>query len=266
MDCQTGYVLPNKHIVENSSMRQVMRRLGQLIVILGLWVISSFGLVACQQASTDKPVNAKAPVVVFLGDSLTAGFNLSPEDALPEQVSRRLNEAGQAVNVINAGVSGDTSANGLSRYDWSVKSVNPNFLIVALGANDYLQNVPPERVRANLSEILSKAQADNISVILIGLKIRSKAEAGSRDADYGTIYPELASQFDVPLYPALLEGVRNNPKLLQSDGLHPTAKGVEVMADGLSDFLDIGHKIIRSFSLCYARFIGRLSNSDRNMK
>ena len=251
MDCQTGYVLPNKHIVENSSMRQVMRRLGQLIVILGLWVISSFGLVACQQASTDKPstteqeqtpplparVNAKAPVVVFLGDSLTAGFNLSPEDALPEQVSLRLDEAGQAVNVINAGVSGDTSANGLSRYDWSVKSVNPNFLIVALGANDYLQNVPPERVRANLSEILSKAQADNISVILIGLKIRSKAEAGSRDADYGTIYPELASQFDVPLYPALLEGVRNNPKLLQSDGLHPTAKGVEVMADGLSDFL-----------------------------
>lgn len=251
MDCQTGYVLPNKHIVENSSMRQVMRRLGQLIVILGLWVISSFGLVACQQASTDKPsttkqkqtpplparVNAKAPVVVFLGDSLTAGFNLSPEDALPEQVSRRLNEAGQAVNVINAGVSGDTSANGLSRYDWSVKSVNPNFLIVALGANDYLQNVPPERVRANLSEILSKAQADNISVILIGLKIRSKAEAGSRDADYGTIYPELASQFDVPLYPALLEDVRNSPNLLQSDGLHPTAKGVEVMADGLSDFL-----------------------------
>ena len=133
--------------------------------------------------------------------------------------------------------SGDTSANGLSRYDWSVKSVNPNFLIVALGANDYLQNVPPERVRANLSEILSKAQADNISVILIGQKIRSKAEAGSRDANYGTIYPELASQFDVPLYPALLEGVRNNPKLLQSDGLHPTAKGVEVMADGLSDFL-----------------------------
>ena len=167
MDCQTGYVLPNKHIVENSSMRQVMRRLGQLIVILGLWVISSFGLVACQQASTDKPstteqeqtpplparVNAKAPVVVFLGDSLTAGFNLSPEDALPEQVSRRLNEAGQAVNVINAGVSGDTSANGLSRYDWSVKSVNPNFLIVALGANDYLQNVPPERVPVSYTHL-----------------------------------------------------------------------------------------------------------------
>ena len=255
MDCQTGYVLIHKHMVENSSMRQVMRRLGQLIVIIGLWVISSIGLVACQQAPNDPAaanpsparqeqtppgparVNAEAPVVVFLGDSLTAGFNLSSEEALPEQVSRRLNAVGQAVNVINAGVSGDTSANGLARYDWSVKSVNPTFLIVALGANDYLQNLPPETARANLSEILTKAKADNISVILIGLKTRSNAEAGTRDADYGAIYPELASQFDIPLYPALLEGVRNNPNLLQGDGLHPTAQGVEVMADRLSDFL-----------------------------
>ena len=245
-----------KHMVENSHIRQATRRLGQLIVIMGVWAVSVFGIAACQQAPNNqvsKPltaeqkqiqdlpsshVDADAPTVVFLGDSLTAGFNLSPKDALPEQVSLRLNEAKRPVKVINAGVSGDTSANGLARYDWSVKDVNPDFLIVALGANDYLLDLSPETTQTNLSKILSKAETDNISVILVGLKPRTKAEAGSRDAKFGAIYPELASQFDVPLYPALLEGVRDNSKLLQGDGLHPTAKGVEVMADRLSDFLN----------------------------
>ena len=232
-----------------------MRRLGQVIVIIGVWTVSTFGLVACQQASDTEtiapiaagkeqkkalatPIAADASVIVFLGDSLTAGFNLSPQDALPEQVSLRLNEAGHVVKVINAGVSGDTSANGLNRYDWSVKSASPTFLILALGANDYLQNLPPETTRANLSEILTQAKADNISVILVGLKPRSKAKIGSRDAKFGAIYPELAREFNVPLYPALLEGVRNNPDLLQGDGLHPTAKGVEIMADHLAPFLE----------------------------
>ncbi|MDA8708668.1 arylesterase [Hellea sp.] len=218
-------------------------------------MLSAFGLIGCgqapdtpvsiagtaQQDTTQTPparVEAQAPVVVFLGDSLTAGYNLSPQDALPEQVGLRLNAAGLPVTVINAGVSGDTSANGLARYDWSVKSANPDFLILALGANDYLQNVPPETTRSNLMEILNKAKADNIPVILVGLKPRSKAQTGSRDAKFGAIYPELANQFNVPLYPALLEGVRTNPDLLQSDGLHPTAKGVEVMADRLATFLN----------------------------
>jgi len=231
-----------------------MRWLGQAIVIMGLLALSAFGLAACQQDPNTETVTptvsaqeqtqapstsiaAEAPTLVFLGDSLTAGFNLSPQDALPEQVGLRLKEAGLAVKVINAGVSGDTSANGLARYDWSVKSANPDFLIVALGANDYLQNISPETTHANLSEILNKAKADDISVILAGLKPRSKTKAGSRDTNFGVIYPELASQFDVPLYPALLKGVRSNPDLLQRDGLHPTAKGVEVMADSLAPFL-----------------------------
>ena len=243
-----------QHGIENNPIGQVMRRLGQLIVIQAVLAISAFGLVACQQATdnevvksatprqeqTQTPstsVDVEGPVVVFLGDSLTAGFNLSPSDAFPEQVSRRLREIGQPVKVINAGVSGDTSANGLARYDWSVKAVNPDFLIVALGANDYLQNLPPESTRSNLSEILNKAKSDNFSVILVGLKTRSKAEPGSRDAKFGAIYPDLANQFNVPLYPALMEGVQNNPDLLQADGLHPTAGGVEVMADRFATFL-----------------------------
>jgi acyl-CoA thioesterase-1 len=224
------------------------------MVMRGVLAISAFVLVACQQSpnneasksetprqkQTQAPsssVDVEGPVIVFLGDSLTAGLNLSPSDALPEQVSRRLREIGQPVKVINAGVSGDTSANGLARYDWSVKAVNPDFLIVALGANDYLQNLPPESTRSNLSEILNKAETDNFSVILVGQKPRSKAEPGSRDAKFGAIYPDLANQFNLPLYPALMEGVQDNPDLLQADGLHPTAEGVEVMANRFATFL-----------------------------
>ncbi len=191
-----------------------------------------------QEAADTPPLTPKdAPTIVFLGDSLTAGFGLPPENALPEQVASRLEAAGVAAEIINAGVSGDTTANGLARYDWSVASAAPDLLIVALGANDYLMGTSPDAARDNLAKIIERAQADGLRLALAGLEPRSNAPEGTRDAAYAAIYPDLAQAYGVPLYPALLKGVRDNPDLLQSDGLHPTADGVEVMAANITAFL-----------------------------
>ena len=175
--------------------------------------------------------------IVMLGDSLTAGYGLAPQDALPEQIATRLEAAGLALRMVNAGVSGDTSANGLARYDWSVASAQPDVIIIALGANDYLLGLSADTTRANLAAIIERAQADGAAVILLGLEPRSNAPAGSRDAAYAAIYPELAATYSVPLYPAMLAGVRDNSALLQADGLHPTAEGIGYIADQLLNFL-----------------------------
>jgi len=180
---------------------------------------------------------SRAPKVVFLGDSLTAGFGLAAQDALPDQVARALAQGGVEIATVNAGVSGDTTANGLARYDWSVASAKPDLLVVALGANDYLLGLSPDTARDNLAAIITRAQADGVPVLLAGIEPRSDAAQGSRDAAFAAIYPDLAAEHGVPLYPALLEGVRDNPELLQSDGVHPTADGVALMAERLGDSL-----------------------------
>lgn len=177
------------------------------------------------------------PVIVFLGDSLTAGFGLRPEAALPEQVKARLSSTGIDAVVINAGVSGDTTANGLARYEWSVVGADPDLVVIALGANDYLMGVSPDVTRANLAAILDRAKAADIAVVLVGVKLRSVAQTGSRDEDFSAVYQELSQSYNVPLYPELLEGVRDKPKLLQPDGLHPTEDGVAKIADGVAAFL-----------------------------
>lgn len=177
------------------------------------------------------------PVIVFLGDSLTAGFGLRPDAALPEQVKARLSNTGIDAIVINAGVSGDTTANGLARYEWSVVGANPDLVVIALGANDYLMGISPEAARTNLAAILDRAKATDVAAVLIGVKLRSVAQSGSRDEEFSAVYQELAASYKVPLYPELLEGVRDNPKLLQPDGLHPTEDGVGKIADGVAAFL-----------------------------
>ena len=176
-------------------------------------------------------------VIVMLGDSLTAGFGLSEAQAPPAQIEKRLRAAGIETNVINAGVSGDTTGGGLARFDWSVTSAKPDLLVVALGANDYLGGVAPARARQNLEAIIERAEAANIPVGLIGIEPRSSAVADARGAEFGAIYPELAVAHDTPLFPAMLKGVRDNPDLLQGDGLHPTAEGAAVIADNLAAFL-----------------------------
>jgi len=189
--------------------------------------------------SANKP-NIPAPhdfVIVMLGDSLTAGFGLASADAPPAQLEERLKAKGFSATVINAGVSGDTTAGGLARFAWSVAGAEPDLLVVALGANDYLGSVTPTRAKENLDRIIERAKEAGIPVVLVGLEPRSSATADSRGTDYDTIYPTLAATHGTPLYPEMLKGVRDDPSLLQADGLHPTAEGVGIIVDNFAEFL-----------------------------
>jgi len=223
------------------------------VTVMSLFV--SLALTACGQSeaktaqrspatnanTTDTSVvssaNAETTKIVFLGDSLTAGFGLPQEQAWPEQVQKRLISAGYKTKVVNAGVSGDNSANGLARYDWSVGSIKADMLILALGANDFLQGVSPVTTRRNLKAIIERAQADGMEVILVGVEIPDIEGLDSILQAYGEIYPDLAQEYNLSFFSSMLEDVSDRPELLQSDGLHPTKAGVEIMADRFADYL-----------------------------
>ncbi len=187
------------------------------------------------------PANASKTAVgtqiVFLGDSLMAGYNLAAGDALPEQLEARLRAEGHEISVVNAAVSGDTTRGGLERYDWSVKSAEPDVLVVALGANDFLGGISVGQARDNLASIIRRAQADQICVALVGIAVRVPGSEDAREQAFAEVYPELAREYDVPLYPDMLAGLADGAGLLQADGLHPTERGVEVMAAPLGEFL-----------------------------
>ena len=178
------------------------------------------------------------PVIVVLGDSLTAGYQLPPGNALPAAIQRDLDAKGVRAKLVNAGVSGDTTADGLNRYDFSVTGSNAKLLVVALGANDFLNRVPAETPRKNLTAILERAKADRLKVALLGVALPEGATpSDGREAAYAEIYPDLAKQYGIPYYPNMLGAIAGKPQLIQQDGVHPTAEGVEAMAAGISDFL-----------------------------
>jgi len=171
------------------------------------------------------PAQARTLHLVALGDSLTAGLGLPPGQAFPEVLEKALRAKGYDVEVANAGVSGDTAEDGLARYDWSVPD-GTDALIVELGANDMLRGLDPAGARAALATILLRAAAAHIPTLLAGMRAAPNlgAEYGAR---FDAIYPDLARQFGVALYPFFLDGVAADPKLNQKDGLHPTREGVE---------------------------------------
>jgi acyl-CoA thioesterase-1 len=181
-------------------------------------------LFAAASMALAAPALAKPTQIVALGDSLTAGYGLDPGQAFPEQLEAALKARGLDVTVTNAGVSGDTSSDGLARLDWSVPA-DAEMVIVELGANDALRGIDPAITRKALSEILARLKARSQTVLLAGmLAPRNLGE------DYATrfdaIYPELARQYGVAFYPFFLEGVATDASLNQPDGLHPTAAGV----------------------------------------
>ena len=162
-----------------------------------------------------------------LGDSLTAGFGLPPGKAFPDQLQAALRAKGWDVKVINAGVSGDTAADGLARYEWAVPA-DADALIVELGANDMLRGIKPEATKATLAAILDKARAAHLPTLLAGMRAARNLGA-EYDHEFDAIYPELAAAYGAALYPFFLDGVAAEPKLNQADGLHPNAEGVEVI-------------------------------------
>jgi acyl-CoA thioesterase I len=165
--------------------------------------------------------------LVALGDSLTAGYGLPPGKAFPDRLEAALRAKGFDVKVINAGVSGDTAADGLARYDWAVPR-DADALIVELGANDMLRGLKPEDTKATLAAILAKARAAHLPTLIAGM--RAAPNLGPEyDGSFDAIYPALAKAYHVGLYPFFLDGVAGDPKLSQPDGLHPNAAGVEVI-------------------------------------
>ena len=171
-------------------------------------------------------------VVTVLGDSITAGYGLPARDALPAVLERHLIRIAPAARVRGAGVSGDTSAGGLARVDFSVQQ-DTEVCVVALGGNDLLQGLDPAQTRANLDRIIARLKQRKIKVVLAGLTAPN-AIGRSYARDFGAMFPTLAKKHGVPLYSNLLEGVAGNPRLNQRDGLHPNAAGVTIIAARLA--------------------------------
>lgn len=175
------------------------------------------------------------PLVVFLGDSLTAGYGLGGEQAYPALVEKRLKEQGVPVHVLNAGVSGDTTAGGLSRLDWLL-SQKPEVVVVGLGGNDGLRGLPLEQADRNLREIVRRSKAAGARVLLLGMQI--PPNYGPEYAQgFADMYPRIAKEMDIPLVPFLLEGVGGDEALNQADGLHPTAEGQKKVADLVAPYV-----------------------------
>ncbi len=178
---------------------------------------------------------AHVPEILVFGDSLTAGPGLPADATFPARLEARLKSEGINVRVVNAGVSGDTTAGGLARLDWSLAD-KPDVVILELGANDTLRGIDPPIVRANLDAIITKIQASGAKLLLTGM--RALANWGEEyQHQFERIYPELAHAHGVTLYPFFLEGVAMDPELNQPDGLHPNDRGVAVLVDHIAPYV-----------------------------
>ncbi|HEX8322432.1 MAG TPA: arylesterase [Tepidisphaeraceae bacterium] len=177
----------------------------------------------------------KLPRVVFLGDSLTAGLGVDPDEAFPMLIAKQLKDAGVAAQVVNAGVSGDTTAGGLRRLDWVLRQA-PDVLVVGLGGNDGLRGLSPEASADNLRAIIQRARQSGARVLLLGMMIPPNYGPEYTKA-FREIYPKLAAEQNVPLVPFVLEGVGGDPRFNQRDGIHPTAEGHQIIAANVGQYV-----------------------------
>jgi acyl-CoA thioesterase-1 len=211
------------------------------VVIFGL-VASLFG---CEQPgrepreSTTPPVaTADRPSVVFLGTSLTAGLGLEPEQAYPALIQQKIDSAGLAFRVVNAGVSGETSAGARRRVDWLLREPVA-VLVLETGANDGLRGLPPDSLRANIQAVLDRAKASSAPprLVLVGMRVPPNYGRAYTQR-FDAVYRELAQTNDAVLVPFLLDGVGGVARLNQADGIHPTAEGQRVMAETVWQVLE----------------------------
>jgi acyl-CoA thioesterase I len=182
-------------------------------------------------AQASAAIGAKPIKMVVLGDSLSAGFGLAGSDAFPAKLQKALKAKGIPVEMVNAGVSGDTSSGGRDRLDWSVPE-GTRAVIVELGANDALRGTDPAVTRAALSDIVTRLRARGIAVLLCGM-LAPPNYGNDFAARFNAIYPDIAKSSGVPLYPFFLKGVAADARLNQADGMHPTAEGVEIIVNNI---------------------------------
>jgi acyl-CoA thioesterase-1 len=165
--------------------------------------------------------------IVALGDSLSAGYLLPAKDAFPSVLERALRAKGRKVEVANAGVSGDTASGGLERLDWALGE-GADLVIVELGANDMLRGTDPGVTKAALAKIITALQARKIKILLAGM-VAAPGMGRDYESRFNAIYPQLAQEFSIPLYPFFLEGIAGDRSLLLNDGMHPNPQGVDVL-------------------------------------
>jgi acyl-CoA thioesterase-1 len=201
-------------------------------------------LVGCsnESASNDaasKTAALKQPTrktIVAMGDSLTAGLGVNESEAYPAQLQRKLAGDGYDFNIVNAGVSGETSSGALSRIEWVISTLKPDIIILETGANDGLRGIDPDILRKNLDRIVSVIKANNIKVLLCGMKILPNMGPEYSKA-FMRVYPEIAKKHAIPLIPFFLEGVGGDPRFNQPDRLHPTAKGYRRVVDHIYPYV-----------------------------
>jgi acyl-CoA thioesterase-1 len=184
---------------------------------------------AAAELATPPPARPAKPEVIFLGDSLTAGLGLAEDLSFPSLIQQRIDEAGLGFSVVNAGVSGDTSAGGLRRLEWALQG-QPRVLVVALGGNDGLRGLAPEELKKNLASIIERGQQAGLTVILAGMEAPPN-NGPDYTARFRRVYPDLARTYKVPLIPFLLDGVAGDSALNQADGIHPNPEGARRVAD-----------------------------------
>jgi len=199
----------------------VRARPSSIFVAAGIWLTLAV-----------TPAAAHVPVILDFGDSISAGLGLPSEQAFPARLEAKLHDQGIAARVVNAGVSGDTTAGGLARLDWALAD-KPDLVILALGANDALRGIDPAIIRGNLDKMIEKIKASGAQVLLMGMIAPANWGQPYKE-QFDRIYPEVAKAHGVPLYPFILEGVAMNSALNQRDGMHPNERGVAVMVDRIA--------------------------------
>jgi len=182
------------------------------------------------------PAMAAPPRILAFGDSLVAGYGLPAEDAFPVRLQAKLASDGHAVEIVNGGVSGDTSAGGLARLDWALAD-KPDLVLVEFGANDALRGTDPKVTAANLDRILARITAAGSRILLVGMKAPSNWGRQYQD-EFDALYPALAAKYHVPLYPFFLDGVAMDATLNQPDGLHPNPRGVAIIVDRIAPYVE----------------------------
>ncbi len=203
-----------------------MLLLGIRILIVPVIVTLSWHSTPAQASSSTPDTR---PRIVAFGDSLTAGLGVPAEESYPAQLQRRLDALGYAYRVINAGVSGDTTAGGLRRVSWILNN-KPALVILELGANDGLRGLSVDQTTHNLREIIQRLREAGVSIVLAGMKLPPNY-GHDYIARFEAIYPSLAKEYRLPLIPFFLEGVGGSPSLNQADGIHPTQKGYELVVE-----------------------------------
>jgi Lysophospholipase L1 and related esterases len=178
------------------------------------------------------PAASDKPKIVAFGDSLTAGFGLTEKESYPYLLQQKLNAEGYNYEVVNAGVSGDTSQGGLERVEWSLEQGNVEIMILALGGNDLLRGLSPAQMKRNLSEIIKKAKAKNVKVLLCGM-LAPPTMGEKYQREFTNAFPDLADEHEVAFMPFILEGIALDRRYNQPDGIHPNAEGARLMTENI---------------------------------